>query len=57
MMPSYQPNTKGDNNSAGQQQLSLELSDAAWEQLLQLSENQARPLGAIAHELIRQRLS
>jgi predicted DNA-binding protein len=57
MMPLSQPNAEGDNNSAGQQQLSLELSDAAWEQLLQLSENQGRPLGTIAHELIRQRLS
>ena len=57
MMPLSQPNAEGDNTSAGQQQLSLELSDAAWEQLLQLSENQGRPLGTIAHELIRQRLS
>lgn len=57
MMPLNNYSTNDDNNCEEQQHLSLELSDAAWEELLQLSENQGRPLATIAHELIRQHLS
>ncbi len=57
MMPLNNYSTNDNNNCEEQQHLSLELSDAAWEELLQLSENQGRPLATIAHELISQHLS